>query len=44
MFFSLPGSQRYLKIAELIPELLEMLDDGVIAFNPAYEAAFLKED
>ena len=36
--------QRYLKIAELTPELLEMLDDGVIAFNPAYEASFLKEE
>lgn len=36
--------QRYLKIAELTPELLEMLDDGVIAFNPAYEAAFMKEE
>ena len=36
--------QRYLKIAELTPELLEMLDDGVIAFNPAYEASFMKEE
>ena len=36
--------QRYLKIAELTPELLVLLDDGVTAFNPAYEAAFLKED
>lgn len=36
--------QRYLKITELTPELLEMLDDKVIAFNPAYEAAFLKEE
>ncbi|HAE44856.1 MAG TPA: chromosome partitioning protein ParB [Lachnospiraceae bacterium] len=36
--------QRYLKISELTPELLEMLDDKVIAFNPAYEAAFLKEE
>ena len=36
--------QRYLKIAELTPELLELLDDGVIAFNPAYEAAFMKKE
>ena len=36
--------QRYLKITELTPELLEMLDDKVIAFNPAYEAAYLKEE
>ena len=34
--------QRYLKIAELIPELMQMLDKGEISFNPAYESAFLK--
>ena len=27
--------QRFLKLTELIPELLEMLDEGAIAFNPA---------
>ena len=36
--------QRYLKITELVPELMEMLDEGKIAFNPAYEAAFLKKE
>ena len=36
--------QRYLKIAELIPELMQMLDQGEISFNPAYESAFLKEE
>lgn len=36
--------QRYLKITELIPELLEKLDDGKIAFIPAFEAAFLSQD
>ena len=36
--------QRYLKITELIPELLEMLDNRKISFNPAYEVAFLKRD
>ena len=36
--------QRYLKITELIPELLEKLDDGLIAFSPAVELAFLKEE
>ncbi len=36
--------QRYLKIADLIPELLEKLDKGDISFNPAYEIAFLKEN
>ena len=33
--------QRYLKLTELMPELLEMLDKGRISFNPAYEIAFL---
>ena len=36
--------QRYLKIAELIPELLEKLDDGTISFNPAFEIAFLSNE
>ena len=36
--------QRYLKITELIPELIEKLDEGKIAFNPAFEAAFLSQD
>ena len=33
--------QRYLKIAELIPELMQMLDKGEISFNPAYESALM---
>ena len=36
--------QRYLKLTELIPELRDMLDDGMISFNPAYEIAFLSEE
>ena len=36
--------QRYLKIAELIPELMQMLDQGEISFNPAFESAFLKPE
>ena len=36
--------QRYLKVTELIPDLLDMLDAGKISFNPAYEAAFLKKE
>jgi ParB family chromosome partitioning protein len=36
--------QRYLKITELIPELLELLDNRKISFNPAYEVAFLKRN
>ncbi len=36
--------QRYLKLTELIPELLEKLDDGILSFTPAVELAFLKEE
>ena len=36
--------QRYLKVTELIPDLLDMLDAGQISFNPAYEAAFLTKE
>ena len=36
--------QRYIKITELIPELLEMLDDEEISFNPAFEVAFLSQE
>jgi len=35
--------QRYLKLTELIPEMLEMLDDEMISFSPAFEIAFLKD-
>jgi len=36
--------QRYIKITELIPELMQQLDDGNIGFNPAVEIAFLKKE
>ena len=36
--------QRYLKITELIPDLLDLLDAGKISFNPAYEVAFLNKE
>ena len=36
--------QRFMKLTDLIPELQEMLDEGAIAFNPAYEIAFLTEE
>ena len=36
--------QRYLKITELIPELLNYLDEQRLSFNPAFEIAFLKEE
>ena len=33
--------QRYIRLTCLIPELLEMVDDGKIAFNPAVEISYL---
>lgn len=36
--------QRYIRITELIPELLQMVDDGKIAFNPAVEISYLSPD
>ena len=36
--------QRYLRLNELIPELLQMVDDGQIALTPAAELSFLTED
>lgn len=35
--------QRYLKITELIPELLEKVDDGTMGFTIAVELAFLTD-
>lgn len=35
--------QRYIRLTELIPELLKMVDEGVIKFNPAVELSFLKK-
>lgn len=34
--------QRYLKITELIPELLKKLDEGGLSLTPAVELAYLK--
>ena len=34
--------QRYIRLTELIPDLLDMVDEKKIAFNPAYELSFLK--
>lgn len=36
--------QRYIRLTKLIPELLEKVDEKVIAFNPAVEISYLKED
>ena len=35
--------QRYIRLTYLIPELLEMVDDGKIAFNPAVEISYLEQ-
>ena len=36
--------QRFIRLTELIPELLDMLDERKIALNPAYELSFLKKE
>lgn len=36
--------QRYIKITELIPELLDLLDKGLLSFTPAEQLAYLKKD
>ena len=36
--------QRYIRLTELIPELLEMVDNKQLAFNPAVELSFIKPD
>lgn len=33
--------QRYIRLTALIPQLLDMVDEKKIAFNPAYELSFL---
>lgn len=35
--------QRYIRLTELIPPLLDMVDEKKIALNPAYELSFLKK-
>ena len=36
--------QRYIRLTELIPELLQMVDDKQIAFNPAVELSYLPKE
>ena len=36
--------QRYIRLTELIPEILSMVDEKKIAFNPAVELSFLKKE
>ncbi len=35
---------RYIRLTELIPELMDMVDEKKIALNPAYELSFLKKE
>lgn len=36
--------RRFIRLTELIPELLDMVDQKQIAFNPAVELSFLKPE
>ncbi len=36
--------QRFLRLTELIPPILQMVDEGKIALTPAVELSFLKKD
>lgn len=36
--------QKYIRLTELIPPLLDMVDEKKIAFNPAYELSFLTKE
>ena len=36
--------RRYIRLTELIPELLTIVDEGKIAFRPAVELSYLTED
>ena len=36
--------QRYIRLTNLIPELLELVDEKKISFNPAVELSYLKPD
>ncbi len=36
--------QRYIKITDLIPEIMDKVDDGSMGFNPAVELSYLKKE
>ena len=36
--------QRFIRLTELIPPILQMVDEGKIALTPAVELSFLKKD
>ncbi len=41
---SIKQVQRFIRLTNLIPELLDMVDNRKIAFNPAVELSYLKQD
>jgi len=41
---SQPQIYRYIRLTELIPPVLEMMDDGKIAFRPAVELSYLSKE
>jgi len=41
---SIKQVQRYIRLTELVPEIMEMVDNKKIAFNPAVELSFLKKE
>ena len=36
--------KRYIRLTELVPDILNMVDERKIALNPAYELSFLKKE
>ena len=36
--------RRYIRLTELVPEILQMVDDRQIAFRPAVEISYLSEE
>ena len=36
--------RRYIRLTHLVPELLQLVDDGRIAFTPAVELSYLTEE
>lgn len=41
---SQPQIYRYIRLTELIPSILQMVDDGKIAFRPAVELSYLSKE
>lgn len=41
---SQPQIYRYIRLTELVPEILQMVDDRQIAFRPAVEISYLSEE